>query len=69
MLIDSFNDIESNPIWKKIIIGKSDVDIANLIQKLNMNDWVNQGKKYLQENETCPFCQQETITNDFKNQL
>lgn len=69
MLIDSFNDIESNPIWQKIIIGKSDVDIANLIQKLNMNDWINQGKKYLQENETCPFCQQETITNDFKNQL
>lgn len=69
MLIDSFNDIESNPIWKKIIIGKSDVDIANLIQKLNMNDWINQGKKYIQEDKTCPFCQQSTLTNDFKNQL
>ncbi len=69
MLINSFNDIENNPIWKKIIIGKSDVDIANLIQELNMNDWINQGKKYLQENETCPFCQQQTITDNFKNQL
>ncbi len=69
MLIDSFNDIENNPIWKKIIVGKTDVDIANLIQKLNMNDWINQGKKYIQEDKICPFCQQQTITEDFKSQL
>lgn len=63
------NIIESNDIWSKKIIGKSDVDIAKLIQNLNINDWVSQGKSYIQENNICPFCQQETITDDFKKQL
>jgi wobble nucleotide-excising tRNase len=62
-------EIENNPIWKKIIIGKADVDIAKLIQRLNINDWVNQGRNYLLEDETCPFCQQKTITADFRVQL
>ncbi|WCM41939.1 AAA family ATPase [Flavobacterium sp. CBA20B-1] len=67
---DRIIEIESSPIWKKIIIGKADVDIAKLIQKLNINDWINQGRDYIQEdNSTCPFCQQQTITQDFKNQL
>lgn len=39
--------IEANEIWKKIIVGKADVDIAKLIQRLNINDWVNQGKNIL----------------------
>jgi wobble nucleotide-excising tRNase len=61
--------IESDAIWQKKIIGKTDVAIAQLIQKLNLNDWVNEGRKYLQDDETCPFCQQETITEDFRKQL
>ena len=66
---DRIIEIENNSIWKKIIVGKADVDIAKLIQKLNLNDWVNQGRNYIQEDATCPFCQQETITKDFKKQL
>ncbi|SHG82280.1 Wobble nucleotide-excising tRNase [Flavobacterium micromati] len=66
---DKIIEIESDPIWKKIIVGKADVDIAKLIQKLNLNDWVNQGRNYIQEDNTCPFCQQKTITDDFKKQL
>lgn len=63
-------EIENDKIWEKKIIGKSDVDIAKLIQKLNLNDWVNEGRSYIQENDqTCPFCQQATITEDFKNKL
>ncbi len=72
--INTFNydriiEITNNPIWKKIIVGKADVDIATLIQKLNINDWVNQGRSYIQEDDTCPFCQQNTISEDFKSQL
>lgn len=63
------NTIEDSEIWNKKIIGKSDVDIAKLIQILNINDWVNQGKEYIQDSNTCPFCQQETITDDFKKQI
>lgn len=62
-------EIENDKIWQKKIVGKSDVDIAKLIQRLNLNDWVNEGRKYIQENQTCPFCQQDTITESFKNQL
>ena len=66
---DQINNIESNELWKKKIIGKSDVNIAQFIQNFNINDWVNQGRDFLQEDGTCPFCQQETITDDFRKQL
>ncbi|MDD3009647.1 MAG: AAA family ATPase [Arcobacter sp.] len=66
---EELNNIEIEDIWNKKIIGKADVDIAKLIQHLNINDWVNQGKDYLQDDNICPFCQQETITDDFKLQL
>jgi len=66
---DEVNEIENDKIWQKKIIGKSDVDIAKLIQNLNMNDWVNQGRSYLQDNGICPFCQKNTITDDFRKQI
>jgi len=63
-------EIESDGIWEKKIIGKKDVEIANLIQRLNLNDWVHEGKWFLQEDDsTCPFCQQPTITEEFRKQL
>lgn len=65
---DRIVEIEATEIWGKIIVGKADVDIAKLIQRLNINDWVNQGRDYI-EDTTCPFCQQKTITEDFKTQL
>jgi len=66
---DRLGQIENEEIWKKKVVGKSDVDIAKLIQNLNMNDWVNQGREYLQEDEICPFCQKQTITTEFRKQL
>lgn len=62
-------EIEIDEIWQKKIIGKADVEIAKLIQKLNLNDWVNEGRSFLQEDSTCPFCQQPTITKNFRTQL
>lgn len=52
---------ESNPILKKKVIGKDDVDIAAMIKKLGNSDWVRQGLKYYKDNnQVCPFCQQNT---------
>jgi wobble nucleotide-excising tRNase len=52
---------EINPVLKKRVIGKSDVDIAGMIQKLGNSDWVRQGLNYYAANgEYCPFCQQMT---------
>lgn len=61
--------IEGNKLWKKKIIGKSDVDISELIRRLNIDDWVHQGIGYLQESEICPFCQQNTISAEFRKKL
>lgn len=65
---DDIEEIENANIWSKKIVGKSDIDIAALIQKLNINDWVNQGRSYIHD-ETCPFCQQNTITASFTTKL
>ena len=52
---------ESNPILKKKIIGKTDVDIASMIQKLGNSDWVKEGRSFYAVNDGfCPFCQQKT---------
>src|SRR5699024_6802631 len=46
-----------------------DVEIGKLIQYLKINDWVDAGRDYLQQSKTCPFCQKNTITQDFRAQL
>lgn len=57
----TLRDHESNPILKKSVIGKADVDIAAMIRKLGNSDWVRQGLPYYEANDQiCPFCQQET---------
>lgn len=52
---------ESDPIVKKRVIGKEDVDIAEMIKKLGNSDWVREGRSfYNANNRVCPFCQQKT---------
>ena len=61
--IDTANVVahESNPILKKRLIGKDDVDIAAMIKKLGNSDWVREGRVFYEANEAvCPFCQQST---------
>jgi wobble nucleotide-excising tRNase len=52
---------ENNPILRKRVIGKEDVDIAAMIRKLGNSDWVREGRAFYETNEgICPFCQQGT---------
>lgn len=52
---------EENPILKKRVIGKEDVDIAAMIKKLGNSDWVREGRSFYDSNGgNCPFCQQTT---------
>lgn len=61
--------LEKSPIFDTKIIGKKDIDIASLISKLNISDWVQQGHEHLEKsNGICPFCQQE-LQSDFKSKL
>lgn len=61
-------EIEKNLVWNKVVVGKSDVDLSKLIHKLNIDDWVNEGRSYIHDN-TCPFCQEKTITETFIEEL
>lgn len=52
---------EDNPVLKKKIVGKGDVDIAAMINKLGNSDWVKEGIQFFDKNDgICPFCQQAT---------
>lgn len=52
---------ESDAILKKVVVGKADVDIADMIEKLGHSDWIRQGRSFYEANDgTCPFCQQTT---------
>lgn len=60
---------EANPVLKKRVIGKEDVDITAMIKKLGNSDWVREGLGFYEANEqVCPFCQQDT-TNAFAESL
>ncbi|MBF7048798.1 AAA family ATPase, partial [Campylobacter volucris] len=66
-----FKNIENNLIFNEAIVGNQDSIIADLINKLGNGDWVKDGfdKYVLQDSQTCPFCQSNTITQEFKSDL
>ena len=69
----NLSKIESNPIFKEIIIGNQNSAVAQLIREFENPDWVKSGLKYLpkdvQETIKCPFCQQNTITKDLAENI
>ena len=66
---ESLLSLESDSILKKKVIGKEDVDIAAMIQKLSNSDWVKQGKVFYEvNNNVCPFCQ-KPIESSFSDSL
>ncbi len=68
--LTDFDSIENHSIWEQKIVGSGDAIIADLIKKLSNEDWVAQGREYLlKDGNACPFCQQKTITEEFKKQL
>ena len=58
---DILIECEEDAVLQKQIIGKADVDISAMIEKLQNSDWVSQGWNYYKDNNgICPFCQQST---------
>ncbi len=66
--IDELLRVEKEGIWKKKVIGKADIDISKAINRLNISDWVSQGLEHV-EGDTCPFCQENTITEELLHQF
>jgi len=51
--------LEDTPILAKKVVGKDDVDIAEMIHRLGHSDWVKAGQSlYERSAPNCPFCQQ-----------
>ncbi len=67
--LTDFDFIENHSIWEQKIVGSGDAAIADLIKRLSNEDWVAWGREYVKDNSICPFCQKETITEEFKKQL
>ncbi|MEK8210383.1 AAA family ATPase [Paenibacillus sp. FSL L8-0696] len=61
--------LEIHSLFNTKIIGKEDVDIAELISQLQISDWVKQGHTISNSsNGICPFCQQQ-LPNLFEEKL
>ena len=61
---------ELSVLLQEVIVGKEDVQLAKLINEFGLKSWVAQGKIFLDKTKVvCPFCQKETIDNDFISQL
>jgi len=52
---------------KQIFTGNKDIDIAEMIERLNLQKWVEEGLKEIDislEEQECPFCQELTIDKE-----
>ena len=68
--LEKLEDIRTDSIWDTVIAGNKDIDISVLIDELGHSSWVAQGRQYMKMNsKICPFCQRETITDDFRKKL
>ncbi|WP_310551154.1 AAA family ATPase [Paenibacillus glufosinatiresistens] len=67
--MDSLHAICNHRIFRTPILGKQEVDIAVLISKLAISDWVKQGHRHIAGTDgICPFCQQE-LPDGYKQKL
>lgn len=73
-ILFSANHIEPNEIFQKQIVGNENSTVADLIKQFGNSDWVKQGLNYLPDTishngDPCPFCQQNTITQELKDKI
>lgn len=52
------HQIETNHLFKRIVISSSDTPYGQFVRYLNNFDWINAGYKYIQMSDhQCPFCE------------
>lgn len=65
--------IETDPIFKKAVVGTQNSTLGDSINKLQNSDWVRSGLAYVdldaQSTTDCPFCQKPTIDAQFLREL
>ncbi|WP_418263031.1 AAA family ATPase [Flavobacterium faecale] len=65
----SSQSVENESLFNNQIVGNENSSVSRLIKELGNSDWVKTGLLFLpetktQENSTCPFCQEKTISNE-----
>ncbi len=56
---DPVRHYECDGITSTVIIGREDIPLAKVAERLGNIDWIRKGSSYLNANEgDCPFCQQ-----------
>ncbi|OUE43980.1 hypothetical protein BZY95_06900 [Billgrantia desiderata SP1] len=61
--------IETNSIFKEVIIASSESYLSNLVEKLKNSSWIDQGRVYINDAKgKCPFCQQ-TLGDELAKQI
>lgn len=65
---------EKDKIFKTAIVGNQNSVVAGLIKRLENGDWVKNGIHFLNvlqatKDESCPFCQQKTITKTVSDSI
>lgn len=68
-LFNGLKEVINDEIWSTVIVGNQDVPIAQIMNELSNHDWVNTGRQFLTKKGVCPFCQKNTIDNDFIKQI
>jgi wobble nucleotide-excising tRNase len=68
------HEVELDPIFEEAIVGNTNSSVSALIEKMKNSDWVKKGLVYLEppsENEAsaCPFCQENTISQELAQQI
>lgn len=63
-------ELELSQKLSEIIVGNKDVDIARMIDELDISSWVSSGLDLInQTNGICPFCQKKTIDAELIDKL
>ncbi|PBU14241.1 hypothetical protein BBJ23_00170, partial [Escherichia coli] len=60
---------DEEQLLKTPVIDSSNSYLSETIKKLQNLDWVKKGKEDYLVDDTCPFCQKETIDDKFKEAL
>lgn len=57
-------------LLKKVIVGNQESTISEVMDEFANATWVRTGIQYIdKDGHRCPFCHQETITDDFLKEL
>ncbi|UIM53711.1 AAA family ATPase [Serratia marcescens] len=60
---------EDSELLSTPIIDSSNSYLSENIKKLQNLDWIKKGKEFYINGKSCPFCQEDTITTEFKEAI